>query len=119
MHHKHEYKSKKRKYDNTDPTRRIRNSAKWQRKRDEIKRRDGGVDQIAAHGLDGDPYIETRNLQVHHIFPLEERPDLAFDDYNLITVSPRTHELAEKNIIPRETLKAIAISNTKHQRDLM
>ena len=97
----------KRKYNNNDPERKIRNGIRWQRKRNEIKKRDGGIDQIAAHGLDGAPYIQTRNLQVHHIIPLEERPDLAYDDDNLITVSPRTHELAENNIISRDQLRAI------------
>ena len=71
----------------------VRNSHKWQLKREEIKQRDGGVDQIAINGLDGTPYIQTKKLQVHHIIPIDERPDLAYTNVNLITVSPRTHDL--------------------------
>ena len=115
QHHTHAQPYRKRKWNNDDPERRIRNSYRWQRKREEIKRRDGGIDQIAAHGLDGPPYIETRRLQVHHIIPLEERPDLAFDNDNLITVSPRTHELAETGTISREALLSIAKAlNNRH-----
>lgn len=107
LHHSHPRPKYKRKWNNDDPERKIRNSFAWQKKREEIKKRDGGIDQIAANGLDGSPYIETRRLQVHHIIPLEERPDLAFDNSNLITVSPRTHELAETNAISREALLAL------------
>ena len=106
--HQTEMDWSKYKYKDDKGVRRIRNSVKWRNKREEIKRRDGGIDQIAANGLDGPPYIETRNLQVHHIEPLNERPDLAFDNDNLITVSPRTHELAESGLIEREKLHEIA-----------
>ena len=113
-HHKHESK-RKRKWYKRKPTEqsKLRSTAEWQRKRDEIKARDHGVDQVAAHGLDGSPYIETRCLQVHHIEPIEERPDLAFDNANLITVSSRTHELCERGEVPREALHTIAKNNNK------
>lgn len=110
--HKHERKlsQKGRKYPDT-VQRRLRSSIQWQRKRDEIKLRDNGVDQVAINGLDGAPYIMAKGLQVHHIEPLEERPDLALDDDNLITVSYRTHELCESGAIPRDVLHEIAKRN--------
>lgn len=115
--HKHEAEriQRGRKYKDTKE-RRLRSTIQWQRKRNEIKRRDNGVDQVAINGLDGDPYIMAKNLQVHHIEPLEERPDLAFDDENLITVSPRTHELCESGAIPRQVLHDIAKRNNKAVR---
>ena len=106
---------KGRKYPDTEQ-RKIRSSIQWQRKRDEIKERDCGVDQVAIHGLDGSPYVMAKDLQVHHIEPIEERPDLAFDNTNLITVSPRTHELCESGKIDRQTLHDIAEKNEKRFR---
>jgi len=109
-HPRQQPKRQYRKYKST-PSRKIRNTKRWQNKRDEIKRRDNGVDQVAANGLDGVPYIESRNLQVHHIEPIEERPDLAFANDNLITVSPHTHELCERGLVPKQKLHDIAHLN--------
>lgn len=48
--------------------------------------------------------IVYEDLEVHHIIPLEERPDLAFEDNNLITLCQEAHEKAERGEISREEL---------------
>lgn len=103
-------------YHQSHENRRFRSSKSWQRKRAEIRERDIGLDQAALHGLDPDhpePYINTENLSVHHIVPLDADRSLALDDYNLITLGQHTHELAEAGKIPAEALKRIAAENTE------
>lgn len=58
-------------------------TAKWKRLRLNIIHRDGGYCQRCLNLLD---MITTDNLEVHHIIPRSERPDLMFDPSNLITV---------------------------------
>lgn len=105
-------------YHQSHINRRFRSSKAWQKKREEIRQRDLGLDQAALHGLDPDhpePYINTQNLSVHHIIPLDTDRDLALEDTNLILLGSHTHELAEAGVIPAEKLQAIAWENThKH-----
>lgn len=78
----------------------IRSTYAWQKKREDIKERDHHLCVYSlAHGR-----IVYEDLEVHHIIPLEERPDLAFEDSNLITLSEEVHELAECGEIDREEL---------------
>lgn len=66
---------------------------KWRRKRLRILRRDGYMDQIAKrYGKQIEATI------VHHIFPLEEFPEYAFADWNLISVSLATHNRLENRL---------------------
>lgn len=89
-------------------------SQAWRDARAYVLRRDGGVDQAALNGLDNDhpyPYIQTRGLQVHHIIKYEDRPDLATDPDNLITLSTSTHKQAEDGEISADDLRKIAQEN--------
>ena len=52
-----------------------------------------------AHGR-----LVYEGLEVHHIIPIEECPDLALEDNNLITLSQAAHELAERGEITRGEL---------------
>ena len=59
---------------------------KWQRKRLYILRRDGYKCQDAKrYGQ----YAEATT--VHHCFPVEEYPELAYTDWNLISLSSANH----------------------------
>ena len=96
----------------------FRRTAAWQKKREEILQRDlylckvclanefnkcdDGTDAICL-GLD------TKHLQVHHIVPIEEQPELKEDDGNLITLCSWHHWMADHNKIPRKKLKDLAI----------
>jgi len=87
---------------------RIRSSYEWQKKREDIKQRDRYVCQLCIRGLYGTrKRYEHENLSVHHIIPLEENPESAMDDDNLITLCELHHELAEQGKIERKLLLAI------------
>ncbi len=78
----------------------IRSSYAWQKKRMSIKERDHYLCVYSlAHGK-----IVCTGLEVHHIIPLEERPDLGLEDGNLITLCAEVHEEAEHGDIRREEL---------------
>ena len=62
-------------------------SRKWKRKRENILRRDGyQCQESKRYGK----YAEATT--VHHIYPLEEYPELAFVDWNLISMSAAQHD---------------------------
>lgn len=61
-------------------------TAKWERMRQRILRRDQYMDQLAKR------YGKmVQATTVHHIFPREEYPDYAWEPWNLISVSGEGH----------------------------
>lgn len=59
---------------------------RWRQKRESILRRDGYQDQeLKRYGK------LTQAEIVHHIFPVEEFPKYAYEDWNLISISMKTH----------------------------
>ena len=68
--------------ENKDYVDKIKN-AKWNRLRKLIIERDGGYCQRCYVKF---KTFETENLQVHHIKPRIEFPELVYDDKNLITI---------------------------------
>ena len=65
-------------------------SAKWKRKREHILKLDGYKDRVAAmYGRAEEARI------VHHIYPADDYPEYAWDDWNLISVSKGTHNKLE------------------------
>ena len=72
----------------TDP---FYSSAAWQRKRAAVRSRYLGVDVLELYRTGKVVPAEM----VHHIIPRRERPELRFDDKNLIPLSNRTHETVE------------------------
>ena len=52
-----------------------------------------------------------KELEVHHIIPIEEDYSKRLDDTNLITLCRYHHELAEKKEIPGEELLEIVAGN--------
>ena len=84
----------------------FRTSYTWQKRREEIVRRDFHMCRVCnegSYGQLGVPGLE-RELQVHHIEPLEERFDLRLEEYNLITCCTAHHQQAEDGEIPRDYL---------------
>lgn len=61
-------------------------SVSWKQKRKHILVRDGYIDRIALR--DG---VRMAADTVHHILPAEDYPEYAWEDWNLISVSARTH----------------------------
>lgn len=93
-------KKPKRKKQGKREAERTRSSYAWQKKRREIKDRDH---YLCVYSL-SQGRIVYEDLEVHHIIPLEERPDLAFEDSNLITLCQEVHERAEHGEVSREAL---------------
>lgn len=95
-----------------DAAARIRNTARWQRTRAEVRRRDGGLCRwCLAHGR-----ITTDAVQVHHIVPLIE-PDGQRYAYNmawLVCLCSRgadsCHAKAERGEIGRADLHRLAVT---------
>lgn len=99
----------KRKYNKRDSRIDIfRSSALWQKKRETIKKRDLNLCQICIRNLFNTNFLyKYKDLQVHHIIPIQEDWDKRLDDDNLITLCPYHHELAEKGKITRKKLLEI------------
>ena len=71
----------------------IYNTTKWEAKRASILRRDGYQDQVLKR------YGKLKQATiVHHVFPLGEFPEYAWEDWNLVSVSLETHnKLHDRN----------------------
>lgn len=66
------------------------NSRKWRRKSKHILMLDGYRDVVL--GWYG---IRTEANMVHHIYPVKDYPEYAWDDWNLISVSHASHNKLE------------------------
>lgn len=83
-------------------------SRKWTKKSLDIRKRDNWCCQVCIRGLYNPARkFETENISVHHIESVEKDWDRRFDDYNLITLCSKHHEMAEKNEISKKELKKI------------
>ena len=84
----------------------FRNSAKWQKKREEIKLRDKHLCIACLNRLPGTiKQYNSVDLQVHHIQPLKTNWEQRLDDDNLITLCKTHHKMAEIGVISAEKLK--------------
>lgn len=86
----------------------VRNTYRWQKTRAEVYRRDHQLCRLClAEGR-----IKTRNLQAHHIIPLEESTATAYDTEWIITLCSggmdSCHERAERGEVSRELLHRLA-----------
>lgn len=64
----------------------IYKTRRWLRKREAILRRDGYLCQESKrYGK------SVEATTVHHIYPVEQYPELAFEDWNLISLSEAMH----------------------------
>lgn len=55
--------------------------------------------------LDG--VVSSKQIEVHHIEPLKNRPDLAYDYDNLICLCSAHHKLAERGVYSKDYLRKI------------
>ena len=82
-------------------------SKRWKRKRRYILRLDGYRDRVAAR------YGKVREANtVHHIYPVDEYPQYAWEDWNLISVADTTHNAMHN----RQTGELIGDGLTLKQR---
>lgn len=80
----------------------------WQKKREEIKKRDLHLCQICIRELyNTETKYNTQNLEVHHNIPINEDYNKRLENNNLLTVCHYHHELCESGDIPREEVQSI------------
>lgn len=83
-------------------------TSKWQKKRDEIKKRDLYLCQICIRELYNTvTKYNTEDLSVHHNIPINEDYNKRLDNNNLLTVCSYHHEMCEDGEIPREEVQII------------
>ena len=86
----------------------FRNTVKWQEKRNQIRQRDFNCCQVClVQPAPNCLRVNTKNLSVHHIVPLEEDFSKRLDNDNLITLCSYHHAMAEDGEIDAEYLKAL------------
>ena len=79
-------------------------STKWKRKRAAILRRDGYKCQLSKrYGK------SVEATTVHHIFPLEDYPEYALCDWNLISLSAKQHDTLHDRATGRLTAKGMEL----------
>ncbi len=89
-------------------TEKFRWTNKWQKKREEIKKRDLYLCQICIRELYNTiNKYNTEDLSVHHNIPINEDYNKRLDNNNLLTVCNYHHELCESGKIPREEVQTI------------
>lgn len=86
----------------------FRNTSGWRKKRDSIKTRDKYLCQVCLTDKYPTNYRYTyKELEVHHIVPIEEDYEIRLDSNNLITLCRMHHEMAEAGEISREELRKL------------
>jgi len=87
----------------------LRHKNVWKEKSLEIRRRDKFLCRVClSHGL-----LNTKDLSVHHIIPINEQMDRWLDNDNLITLCRQCHDDAESGLIDRDTLRMLATTEAK------
>ena len=83
-------------------------TSKWQKKREEIKKRDLYLCQICIRELYNTvTKYNMEELSVNHNIPLNEDYSKRLDNDNLLTVCDYHHEMCESGEIPREEVQRI------------
>ena len=87
---------------------RFRRTSRWQKKREEIKKRDLYLCQICVRDLYNTvTKYNTKDLSVHHNISINEDYNKRLDNDNLLTVCDYHHEMCESGEIPREEVQTI------------
>ena len=106
-----EYRNKyKREYKRDSLADKFRNTRIWREKRAEIQRRDL---YICRYCFFMERKINTSDLSVHHIIPIEKNYNLRLDNGNLITLCRLHHEQAEKGLIKPDILQNLLAQQIK------
>lgn len=80
----------------------------WQKKREEIKKRDLYLCQICIRELYNTvTKYNTEELSVHHNIPINEEYNRRLDNNNLLTLCDYHHKMCEKGEISREEVQRI------------
>jgi 5-methylcytosine-specific restriction endonuclease McrA len=83
---------------------RIRHTKAWEHKREEVKEKASGLCEVCR---DRGAYTYV-GLEVHHIEKIRDRPDLSFDNSNLICLCRLHHRMAELGQLGKDYLRDLA-----------
>ena len=87
------------------------NSKSWDRVRQYIRKRDGYLCQeCKRYGK------RTTAKEVHHVNPLKERPDLALDERNLLTLCLKCHAEMDDRLTGGLTKKGEELRNRTNRK---
>ena len=104
------YKTYKKKANDTEADK-FRKSKRWTDKSREIRQRDRYLCRVCMANLYNTvQQITYKDLDVHHITPINEDYNKRLDNDNLISLCRFHHKMAEDGKIPREVLYSL-ISN--------
>lgn len=85
-------------------TDKLRNTSRWQHKRNQIKADAHHMCEVCAdHGI-----ITTTGLEIHHIIKLNDNPNLLTEDDNLVCLCVPHHKQADAGTIDTSYLKHLA-----------
>ena len=96
-------KKPKREKESTEHTR-LRTCRRWDKIRQAVRERDRHLCRVCLAGH----ILTTDGLETHHIIPLAEAPERAYDPDNLITLCVLHHKAADAGKIQRERLLRLA-----------
>lgn len=83
----------------------FRNTAIWQKKRNEVAIRDKHLCQLCLRNLYNTiNFINYKAVEVHHITTIEDDYNRRLDNDNLISLCSYHHKMADKGMIPKEEL---------------
>lgn len=86
----------------------FRNSVLWKNKRKQVLQRQNYICACCAEEMEGTlDRLNTEDIQVHHIVPIQENYDRRLDDSNLIGVCALHHEMCESGRISRKKQREI------------
>ena len=102
--HDYNYKCTVGRKNKIDEESKLRNKNKWHKKSEEIREASNYLCEVCrAEGI-----YNYKNIEIHHIEKLRERPDLLLDNYNLICLCKEHHEEADKGKIDKDYLLKLA-----------
>ena len=96
---------------------RFRNSSAWNKKRQQIKKRDNYLCQICIREMyNTRRKYNCNDLQVHHAVPVNANEELRLDDNNLITLCSMHHAMCDRGEISSDEVKKIIFEQENNAR---
>ena len=96
----------------------FRRTNMWTNKSIDIRTRDRYICLCCKAQLPGTVIqLNTKNLSVHHIVPIEEDYNMRLSDSNLITVCDVHHEMCEAEQISRDTQRYLVEQSMRENGD--
>lgn len=86
-------------------TDRLRNTQKWAKKAVDIKEQAQYLCEVCRDKK----ILNYKNLEVHHIEKLRDKPDMLIEDSNLICLCIKHHKQADRGQLSKDYLRKLAL----------